>query len=128
MKKIVQKRSKDKELNVARLNKNSFYLNSLKSSGFFLILKDSAIWWSALAEMLRPHIVKIIKILMHCIHEWQTKALFKFLTYHITYLTYYWRVASQLLICDTTAAFSIYDANPLQRFLFCDLGQVFAGV
>ena len=70
----------DKELNVARLNKNSFYLNSFKSSGFFLILKDSAIWWSALAEILRPRIVKIIKILMHCIHEWQKKAFIKFLT------------------------------------------------
>ena len=41
-------------------------------------------------------------------------------------LVTYCRFASQFLVCDTSAAFSICDGNPLHHFLSCALGQVFA--
>ena len=36
-----------------------------------------------------------------------------------TLILTYCRFASRFLVCDTSAAFSIYDVNPLQHFLSC---------
>ena len=43
----------------------------------------------------------------------------------LDFLTYY-RVACQFLVCDTSAAFSIYAANPLQRFQPCARSMISA--
>ena len=38
----------------------------------------------------------------------------------------YCRDTSQSLVCDSSAAFSIWDANPLQRFLSCASSVILA--